>query len=266
MNWSVLPRFLSMWSSTVGTRDSSRLQVVSSPDAAGSGRAAVAVRRVALRRYVGELAARPDHPAVRALEDLGRIARVDRDLVLVGWIPFGAFSHPLSKYGANAHQFGWLTVASYDRSVNVRMVAAPSPSRPDRLRSSSRGPRGRSSGRCRSRRRSCCTAARRTGSTRSRTRCPACRRACRRPGRTSTAACRTPCSRSTDSPSSSTSGTASRCTSAGTCASPVGRRARRRACEREQRCRRLVAAVGPPEVRGERLADEAVAGCVPSVR
>ncbi|TME21519.1 MAG: hypothetical protein E6I75_30990 [Chloroflexi bacterium] len=42
-----------------------------------------------------------------------------------GWMPFGAFTHPLSKYGAYAHQDGWLIVASYDRSVNVRMLAAP---------------------------------------------------------------------------------------------------------------------------------------------
>src|SRR6476660_8356002 len=42
-----------------------------------------------------------------------------------GWIPFGALTHPLSKYGLNAHHDGWLIVASYDRSVNVRMPPAP---------------------------------------------------------------------------------------------------------------------------------------------
>src|SRR4051794_16962286 len=42
-----------------------------------------------------------------------------------GWIPFGAFSQPLSKYGAYAHQLGWLIVASYVRSVNVRRLATP---------------------------------------------------------------------------------------------------------------------------------------------
>ena len=42
-----------------------------------------------------------------------------------GWIPFGAFTQPLSKYGSYAHHDGWLIVASYDRSVNVRMAAAP---------------------------------------------------------------------------------------------------------------------------------------------
>ena len=43
-----------------------------------------------------------------------------------GWIPFGEFSHPLSKYGANAHHDGWFCVASYVRSVNVRMLFAAS--------------------------------------------------------------------------------------------------------------------------------------------
>ena len=43
-----------------------------------------------------------------------------------GWIPFGAFSHPLSKYGAYAHHGGWLIVASIVLSVNVRMPFAAS--------------------------------------------------------------------------------------------------------------------------------------------
>jgi hypothetical protein len=64
----------------VGTRDSScsqRASVV--PEAPGG----------ALPRDVGELAGRPDHAAVRCLEDLQRIGRVDHHEVLIGMDPFG---------------------------------------------------------------------------------------------------------------------------------------------------------------------------------
>ena len=43
-----------------------------------------------------------------------------------GWIPFGAFRHPLSKYGAYAHHDAGVFCASYDKSVNVRMFFAAS--------------------------------------------------------------------------------------------------------------------------------------------
>src|SRR3954470_23662801 len=43
-----------------------------------------------------------------------------------GWIPPQAWRQPWGKYGAYAHQLAARSVWSYERSVNVRLLAVPS--------------------------------------------------------------------------------------------------------------------------------------------
>src|SRR5262249_4690617 len=106
MNWSVLLRLLSTWSRTVGTRESRRLQVSSAVDGLGSG--VPPFRNCEL--HCDETSANwplvriipPSEPSKIWVGLLGLIAIS----CWSGWIPFGAFSHPLLKYGAYAHQDG----------------------------------------------------------------------------------------------------------------------------------------------------------------
>ena len=78
MNCSVF-RFVSMCVIGVGTRDSIRLQFARLACSEQRPLVGVAPEREVAERPVGA-----DHPAVRALEDLGRVRRVDDDHVLVG--------------------------------------------------------------------------------------------------------------------------------------------------------------------------------------
>src|SRR4051812_29364384 len=123
-NWSVLLSFRSTWSSTVGTRDSSRLHVTSAGPA-GSG-------PPPLRNCESHCAdTSANWPLVRIIppSEPSKIWVGLPGLIAItcssGWIPFGAFSQVVTPYGPYAHQFGWLTVASYVRSVNVRWAATP---------------------------------------------------------------------------------------------------------------------------------------------
>src|SRR6187551_860223 len=87
-NCRVLLRLRSVWSSTTGALESSRLQPTLSAPVTGPP-VAVAAGLVALRREVRERAAGADDPAVRPFEDLGRVARVHDDRVLVRVDPVG---------------------------------------------------------------------------------------------------------------------------------------------------------------------------------
>src|SRR5256714_677114 len=123
MNCSVLLSFLSMWSSTVGTRDRSRSHVIS-PFAE---RGPPPLRCGSL--HCDETSAKSPLVRITPPSEPSKIWVALPGLMTMacwsGWMPFGAFTHPWSKYGAYAHHDGWLIVASYDRSVNVRRFAPP---------------------------------------------------------------------------------------------------------------------------------------------
>src|SRR6266576_3846546 len=116
MNCSVLLSFLSTWSSTVGTRDSSRLHATRfgassgpPPLRCGSSHCDETSAKSPLVRIIP-----PSEPSKIWVALFGLIAIA----CWSGWIPFGAFTQEVNPYGPNAHHGGWLIVASYDRSVN----------------------------------------------------------------------------------------------------------------------------------------------------
>ena len=173
MNWSVLPRFLSMC-------------VIRSASArAAAGRRAARRRREAGRSvelHCDEMSANVPSVRITPPSEPSKIWVGFDGLTTIacwsGWIAFGATRRPW-RDTARERAPGRRVVLRVVGQVGERPVVR-SPRRPDRRRLSSRGRRGRSSGRSRSRRPSCCTAARRSGTSRSRRPCRACPPACRR--------------------------------------------------------------------------------------
>src|SRR5690242_21177395 len=126
MNCSVLLNLRSMWASSNGTRDSSRLQPTLSAPVTGPP---VAPSRPTSSHCV-EMLAKVPLVRITPPSEPSKIWVGLPGLITIacwsGWMPPQACMQPLSKYGWNAHQAAGRSVWSYERSVNVRLFAVPS--------------------------------------------------------------------------------------------------------------------------------------------
>src|SRR4051795_12258520 len=111
-NWSVLLSSLLMWSSAVGTRESTRLHVRSLPLVGGSGPPPLRWPS----SHWDEMSANCPLVLITPPSLPSKICVGLPGLTMIacwsGWMPFGALRQPLSKYGAYAHHGAGMSRAS----------------------------------------------------------------------------------------------------------------------------------------------------------